>query len=86
MEPMHNDRIYAIIPIGEAHNFIKSNVKNGRTSLDGTLLTWDQKWNPETYRAMQNSPTIKLFSHKQTLDLMAKKEWYDKDKDVVRQG
>lgn len=80
MEPMHNDRIYAIIPIGEAKNFIKSNFTKGRRSLDGQFLTWDQKWDPETYRNMQNSSTIKLLSHEQALDLMTKKEWYDETK------
>lgn len=80
MEAMHNDRIYAIIPIGEAKNFITSDIQYGRKSLDGTLLTWDQTWPEEIYRAMQNSPTVKLLSHKQALDLMTKKEWYDKTK------
>lgn len=80
MEAMHNDRVYAIIPIGEAHNFIKSDFSKGRLSLDKQLITWDQAWPPEIYRAMQNSQTVKLLSHKQALDLMKKKEWYDETK------
>ncbi len=77
MSKTNNNRIYAVIPIEKAPLYVKSIITQGRLSMDGRFLIWDENWNPIALAHMKQDQDVKLLTHKQALELMATEQWRD---------
>lgn len=80
MNPIYNNRTYAVIPIANTLTHIKSNVEHGRLSKNNDFIIWDENWNPETLESMKHDPNIKLMNHKEALTLIETPEWHRESK------
>ena len=75
MNGQHNNRTYAVIPIEKVPLYVKSPAAQGRLSVDGRFLIWDEAWNPITLAHMKQDQDVKLLTHKQALELMSTEQW-----------